>query len=54
MASDRSVSVPYEGPELRSRTRYHRRVRVWDGAGRASRWGEVRWWETTLLQAGWR
>ncbi|MEV6593088.1 glycoside hydrolase family 78 protein [Streptomyces acidicola] len=54
VASDRGVGVPYEGPALRPRTRYHWRVRVWDGAGRASRWSEVRWWETTLSQAQWQ
>ncbi|WP_328766536.1 family 78 glycoside hydrolase catalytic domain [Streptomyces sp. NBC_00286] len=54
VASDRSVGVPYEGPAQRPRTRYHWRVRVWDGAGRPSRWSEVRWWETTLLAADWQ
>ncbi|MGC9544408.1 family 78 glycoside hydrolase catalytic domain [Streptomyces sp. UG1] len=54
VASDRSVGVPYGGPELRPRTRYHWRVRVWDGAGRPSRWSQVRWWETTLSDADWQ
>ncbi|MGP4013048.1 family 78 glycoside hydrolase catalytic domain [Streptomyces sp. 4N124] len=54
VASDRSVGVPYGGPELHPRTRYHWRVRVWDGAGRPSRWSEVRWWETTLSEAAWK
>ncbi|WP_328360410.1 glycoside hydrolase family 78 protein [Streptomyces sp. NBC_00445] len=54
VTSDRSVSVPYEGPALRPRTRYHWRVRAWDGAGRPSRWSEAGWWETTLSEADWQ
>ncbi|MEW2400945.1 family 78 glycoside hydrolase catalytic domain [Streptomyces sp. NPDC046862] len=54
VASDRSVGVPYGGPELHPRTRYHWRVRVWDDVGRPSRWSETRWWETTLSKADWR
>ncbi|WP_416985766.1 family 78 glycoside hydrolase catalytic domain [Streptomyces sp. T028] len=54
VASDRSVGVPYGGPELHPRTRYHWRVRVWDGAGRPSRWSAVRWWETTLSDGDWQ
>ncbi|MEY9484437.1 alpha-L-rhamnosidase [Streptomyces calvus] len=54
VASDRTVGVAYDGPALRPRTRYFWRVRVWDGAGRASRWSEARWWETTLSDQDWR
>lgn len=54
VASDRSVGVPYGGPVPRPRTRCHWRARVWDGAGRPSRWSEVRWWETTLSASDWR
>ncbi|WP_411098484.1 family 78 glycoside hydrolase catalytic domain [Streptomyces sp. x-45] len=54
VAFDRSVGIPYGGPALRPRTRYHWRVRVWDAAGRGSRWSEARWWETSLPADGWR
>ncbi len=52
VASEESVLVPYEGPELRPRTRYFWTVRVWDGQGRVSRWSEPDWWETGLMGAG--
>ncbi|MEU4148824.1 alpha-L-rhamnosidase [Streptomyces sp. NPDC026659] len=48
VASRDSVLVPYAGPELRSRTRYHWQVRVWDSADRAGEWSEPSWWETGL------
>ncbi|WP_329214182.1 glycoside hydrolase family 78 protein [Streptomyces sp. NBC_00683] len=56
--SDRSVLVPYAGPEPVSRTRYHWSVRVWDSGGQVSGWSEPSWWETGLLaesdwSAGW-
>ncbi|GGW46968.1 family 78 glycoside hydrolase catalytic domain [Streptomyces griseoloalbus] len=54
VASDRTVGVVYGGPELLPRTRYFWRVRVWDAKGRASRWSEPRWWETTLSEKDWR
>ncbi|MFV2173268.1 family 78 glycoside hydrolase catalytic domain [Actinomadura sp. LOL_016] len=47
--SAQSVLVPYGGPALEPRTRYHWTVRVWDGSGRASKWSEPTWWETGLL-----
>ncbi|GAC1514275.1 MAG: glycoside hydrolase family 78 protein [Gemmatimonadaceae bacterium] len=52
IASDASVHVEYGGPALRSGTRYHWRVRVWDRAGRASPWSASAFWETGLLQPG--
>ena len=39
--SDQSVFVEYGGPAVASRTRYFWRVRVWDAAGRVSRWSPV-------------
>lgn len=47
-----SLYQPYGGPDLRSRTRYHWRVRVWDATGRASRWSAPTYWETGLLSTG--
>ncbi|PPS90847.1 family 78 glycoside hydrolase catalytic domain [Streptomyces sp. MH60] len=54
VASDRSVGVPYGGPALRPRTRYHWQVRVWDGQDRPTRWSPIRWWETALTAEQWR
>lgn len=49
--SDQSIQVEYAGPELQSRTRYHFRVKVWDGFGRESAWSETMWWETGLYSS---
>jgi alpha-L-rhamnosidase len=49
--SSRQVDVAYDGPELRDGTRYHWRVRVWDGSGAVSRWSAPAWFETGLLTA---
>ncbi|NGO74664.1 family 78 glycoside hydrolase catalytic domain [Streptomyces sp. YC504] len=49
VASRDSVLVSYAGPALKSRTRYHWTVRVWDDKGRASEWSEPSWWETGLM-----
>ncbi|MDG4860378.1 alpha-L-rhamnosidase [Streptomyces sp. T-3] len=51
VTSRESVLVPYAGPELKARTRYHWQVRVWDTAGHASEWSEPSWWETGLTAA---
>ncbi|MGW7752714.1 alpha-L-rhamnosidase [Streptomyces violaceusniger] len=50
--SRQSVLVPYDGPALRPRTRYHWSVRVWDDHGRPSPWSAPAWWETGLLGDG--
>ncbi|MFJ6797130.1 family 78 glycoside hydrolase catalytic domain [Streptomyces sp. NPDC091268] len=47
--SDQSVLVPYAGPALAPRTRYHWSVRVWDADGVAGEWSDPSWWETGLL-----
>jgi len=52
VASDRSVHVPYAGPALESSRRYTWRVRVWDGAGKASAWSAPASWEMGLLAPG--
>ena len=50
--SSRSVGVPYEGPQLAPRRRYHWTVRLWDGSGRATEWSTPGWFETGLLDEG--
>jgi alpha-L-rhamnosidase len=50
VASRRSYDVVYEGPPLRSRTRYFWRVEVWDGRDRET--SETTWFETGLLEPG--
>ncbi|MFG2053163.1 family 78 glycoside hydrolase catalytic domain [Micromonospora sp. NPDC048930] len=52
VASARSVGVPYAGPRLAPRTRYHWTVRLWDGAGREGEWSAPTWFETGLLDEG--
>ncbi|MCO1581921.1 glycoside hydrolase family 78 protein [Crossiella sp. SN42] len=52
--SDRTTGIPYGGGELRPRTRYHWRVRVWDGDNRPSEWSTNSWWETALLGTRWQ
>ena len=49
VASHHSTHVPYGGPVLGSAQRYTWRVRVWDGAGRASAWSAPGAWEMGLL-----
>lgn len=52
--SDRTNGIAYAGPALRPRTRYHWRVRVWDGSNRVSAWSTNHWWETALLGTSWQ
>jgi len=49
--SNASVHVPYGGEPLRSRQRYHWKVRIWDDTGVESAWSEPAWWEMGLLGA---
>ncbi|MFE9249999.1 alpha-L-rhamnosidase [Streptomyces sp. NPDC007088] len=51
VTSAESVLVPYAGPALASRTRYHWSVRVWNESGKVSAWSEPSWWETGLTAA---
>lgn len=50
--SGRQVDIEYGGPSLKSATRYHWRVRVWDDKGAVSRWSADAHFETGLLDAG--
>ncbi|GGN80074.1 rhamnosidase [Streptomyces albiflavescens] len=52
VTSGESVLVPYGGPVLKPRTRYHWSVRVWDGDGQVSGWSAPSWWETGLMDGG--
>jgi alpha-L-rhamnosidase len=52
LAASASVHVPYGGPALESSRRYTWRVRVWDGAGKASAWSAPASWEMGLLKPG--
>ena len=47
--SDNCVDVPYQGPPLKSFTRYMWKVRVWDRQGRPSEWSIPAWFETALM-----
>ncbi|WP_326614199.1 glycoside hydrolase family 78 protein [Streptomyces scopuliridis] len=51
ITSTQSVLVPYAGPALKARTRYHWSVRMWDADGTASGWSAPSWWETGLTDA---
>lgn len=47
--SESSIQIPYEGPQLESRTRYFYKVKVWDQEGRESDWSEVSYFETAFF-----
>ncbi|MBP6963580.1 MAG: family 78 glycoside hydrolase catalytic domain [Armatimonadetes bacterium] len=52
VSSSESVNVPLQGIRLSSSTRYYWRVKVWDAAGVGSKWSDVAWFETALLEPG--
>ncbi|MGB5820663.1 MAG: glycoside hydrolase family 78 protein [Saonia sp.] len=47
--SNRSLHIEYKGEELLPKTRYYWRVKVWDNHERESKWSEVNYWETGLM-----
>ncbi len=47
--SDISIGIPYEGPNLKSGTKYTWQVRVWDNHGKSSRWSPRTTWLTGLF-----
>lgn len=49
--NDQSIHIEYAGPELKPRTRYYARVKVWDQVGGESAWSDEVWWETGLLSS---
>ena len=49
VASDNTLSIPYQGPELNSTWHYYWHVKVWDQHGCPSEWSEKGWWEMGLL-----
>lgn len=49
--SGQSVHVPYNGPDLESRTRYYWRVRIWDNDGNQTEWSDPAFWEMGLLNS---
>ncbi|MBN1185755.1 MAG: alpha-L-rhamnosidase N-terminal domain-containing protein [Bacteroidales bacterium] len=46
--SSNDLQINYEGPALKSATRYYWRVFVWDGKGQKYE-SDIYWWETGLL-----
>ncbi|KAA1420082.1 Bacterial alpha-L-rhamnosidase [Mumia zhuanghuii] len=50
VSSATSFGIAHDGPALASATAYHWRVRVWDGAGRATAWSTAARFETGLLE----
>lgn len=50
IASDRSVHLPYGGPELSSGKRYYWQVRVWDNWGKVSPWSAPAFFQMGLLK----
>ena len=50
--SNRSVHIPYGGPELNSRQRVYWQVRIWDQEGSATEWSDPAYFEMGLLQPG--
>ncbi|MGD2175997.1 MAG: alpha-L-rhamnosidase N-terminal domain-containing protein, partial [Candidatus Brocadiaceae bacterium] len=51
VASDRSIQVEYDGPELRSRQCCWWKLRTWDADDTPSPWSEAARWEMGLLRA---
>ncbi len=52
--SDQSIHVPYGGAEPGAGRRVYWRVRTWDGAGVASPWSEVAFWQRGFKPDDWK
>ncbi|MEW9053763.1 MAG: family 78 glycoside hydrolase catalytic domain [Neobacillus sp.] len=48
--SEQSLHIVYEGPKLKSSTRYYYRVKIWDNFSRESEWSDIAWWETAFFE----
>ena len=46
--------VAYAGAALRPRTRYYWRVQAWDETGRSDGFADASWFETGLMDEGWK
>lgn len=53
VASAETIQIEYRGRALRSRMRCYWRVRVWDGAGKASPWSSARWSMGLMERSDW-
>ena len=51
---DCSTHVEYEGEQLKARTRYFWRVQAWDQSGDSNGWSADAWFETGLMDEGWK
>ncbi|SES18530.1 glycoside hydrolase family 78 protein [Pedobacter rhizosphaerae] len=51
--ADQSVLIPYNGPELASKTKYYWQVRVTDNHGKTSDWSPVQYFQTGLKPNDW-
>ena len=49
--SQQSVQINYLGKELKPKTRYYWRVKVWDNHNRESKWSKPSYWETGLIDS---
>jgi len=49
VASEESVLLPYQGPELKTGQRYFWQVKIVDKQGKQSKWSETAFWEMGLL-----
>jgi alpha-L-rhamnosidase len=54
VSSSRTFGIEYDGPPPAPRTRYHWTVRLWDGLDREGDWAAGEWFETGLLDEGFR
>lgn len=51
--ADQSVLIPYNGPELASKTKYYWQMRVTDNHGKTSDWSPVQYFQTGLKPNDW-
>ena len=44
--SDQSNFIPYDGDEIKPKTRYYYRIKIWDNQGRVSNFSKPSYFET--------